>query len=160
MSTLIGRLNAEADWQQRYAEASPEGEQRTLALARSALLKEAAIENESLRQLVIEAYPGEYPTNGWRQRAEKLGAWPGASVASSGAGGTEFCWLIERGQSENHSPILWCIVGDSAITDQWTQDAWAATRYVSKADADTVIYQRSRPVGEPWARAVEHGFGP
>jgi hypothetical protein len=31
---------------------------------------------DALRDLVTEAYPGDYPTNGWRLRAEKLGAWP------------------------------------------------------------------------------------
>lgn len=33
---------------------------------------------ERLRQLVIEAYRGDTPTNGWRYRAESLDAWPGA----------------------------------------------------------------------------------
>src|SRR6188472_2167212 len=32
-------------------------------------------ELEELRQLVIEAYPGDHPTNEWRARAERLDAW-------------------------------------------------------------------------------------
>jgi len=46
--------------------------------------KEAAErEAEKLRQLVIEAYDGEYPSNGWRHRAEQLNAWPGARKEAS-----------------------------------------------------------------------------
>lgn len=43
--------------------------------AEAALARLVADRDEALA-LLTEAYPGDYPTNTWRMRVEKLGAWP------------------------------------------------------------------------------------
>jgi hypothetical protein len=74
-----------------------------------------------------------------------------------------FAWLIERGQSVHHVPTVWRIAGphdEVGLRDgeQWTQDAWEATRYATQAEADAVIERLLTNPKGPTARAVEHGF--
>lgn len=71
-------------------------------------------------------------------------------------------WLIERGQPEQQAPTVWW-VGDpeakSREGEEWTQDAWQATRFDSKAKADRVVNRLFvGPLRDVTARATEHIF--
>lgn len=62
------------EWADKWERQSPFGSEPAVVL-----LRELADEAEKLRALVIEAYDHSgWPSNYWRERAEDLGAWPGA----------------------------------------------------------------------------------
>ena len=63
-------------------------------------------------------------------------------------------WLIERGQPEGQSPLLWW------TGKAWNQNAVCAKRYKTKADAETEIEANSGIAGihRVFGRATEHLF--
>ncbi len=74
----------------------------------------------------------------------------------------ETVWLIERGQPEKQVPTVWWSDRKRwglAYADSWTQEAFKAARFESREAAEEVIAAKfTPPIGEPSARAVEHGF--
>jgi hypothetical protein len=51
-------------------------------------------------------------------------------------------WLVERGQPERHVPPVWRIAGPKADYrdgEQWTEDAFEATRYATREEAQAVV---------------------
>jgi hypothetical protein len=86
-----------------------------------------------------------------------------AALAAAGetAAPMQFAWLVERGQSEKHSPTVWWIGGPDTTNrsgESWTQDAFKATRFARRDDAQEIVDRLFTHRGEPTARAVEHGF--
>jgi hypothetical protein len=86
-------------------------------------------------------------------------------IALAAAGETaapmQFAWLVERGQSEKHSPTVWWIGGPDTTNrsgESWTQDAFKATCFARRDDAQEIVDRLFTHRGEPTARAVEHGF--
>lgn len=75
---------------------------------------------------------------------------------------TGFAWLIERGQPEKQVPTVWWKDRKRwGLThmDDWTEDANEAARFATRDEAEAFIGSKfTPPVGEPSARAVEHGF--
>ena len=73
---------------------------------------------------------------------------------------TTFAWLLERGQSQNHSPTVWWTGDETVGWTGWTTDAWKAKRYGTKAEAEAEIRERFtfRASVPPTADAVQHGF--
>lgn len=71
-------------------------------------------------------------------------------------------WLVERGQSEGHNPTVWRIAPstpDSRDQEGWTTDAFKATRYDTREEAQAVVDALfTGPMGRVTARATEHGF--
>lgn len=71
------------------------------------------------------------------------------------------CWLVERGQLENHEPTVWWSGDPDIGWGGWTPDAWQAVRYPTKAAAEEVIAHAFRAAhlsqGHT-AHAVEHAF--
>lgn len=61
----------------------------------------------------------------------------------------EFAWVIERGDSQPHSPTYW-----SGI-DSWSQDHLDAVRFARKQDAERVAHS-IRDGG--YHRVCEHGW--
>jgi hypothetical protein len=66
-------------------------------------------------------------------------------------------WLVERGQSENHTPTVWCATAQETSVITWVTDANFATSFATKADAESFIFGRlTHPTRGPSARATEH----
>lgn len=69
-------------------------------------------------------------------------------------------WLIERGQSMNQTPTIWFKGAPDAqdraeFYAEWTEDAWKATRFGTKEQAEEA---RDRIFGEDGAIVTEHVF--
>lgn len=72
------------------------------------------------------------------------------------------CWLIERGQPEGQVRPTWWVKGErpgfgAVDLGAWTTDAFAATRFETKDEAEAWLPLLSRAAPIP-ARAVQHGF--
>lgn len=70
----------------------------------------------------------------------------------------ETWWIIERPGDSPGRPLYWIETGDVEGVGTWTEDPWAAARYLTEKDADRII---RKFVVHPTildARPVSHGF--
>lgn len=73
---------------------------------------------------------------------------------------TEFCWMIERGDSEVSRPLYWKGTNMGTDPEAWTVDPINGIRFSCQSCAEVVAHNlMGRGETRIRCRVKEHGFG-